>query len=414
MENSALEKNLESLFKSKEYRSLQQIKITHNVFTAFQAAIDEYAYSRFLTYLLDSDTGHGLKTRFITKLIRSSGLCKCDIPTNGVTSQSIFNWPTSNGRYIDILVILRNPADNTFVGAIGIENKTKSKESLRQLQDYQDCMSRFFKGVPHALLFLTPTGCAPETAHKVEHDCTVIPISYKLISKICRSNWSNITPDFAVLLTSFGDFIDTDLTEGTVMNEVKKNISKLVKLPKHRHAIELICRYSPVNKPTIRNLAYEQVPGRLNELGVRDVHIEWHFPNYSLRPREINFSVGDINDKLFRRSGRIYYMLYAGLTDDPDIGDEFTAHCMLWDTKYDSSKGKSTACKNFHNKLIKSAKLPVSLGKNRQWGPWHCLYTGHNYRLKDLGEGDAIALANILSDCITSTYTKINRAIQSI
>ncbi len=198
------------------------------------------------------------------------------------------------------------------------------------------------------------------------------------------------------------------------MNEIKKNITKLVKQPKNRHAIELICRYAPVNKTTIRNLVYEQLVSRLNELGVRNVRIEWHFPNQSLRPKEFNFAVGDLNDKLFRRSGRIYYMLYAGLTDDPDIGDEFTAHCMLWDAKYDSSKGKSATCKNFHKKLLERAKLPVSLAKNRQWGPWHCLYTGHNYRLKDLGDGDAIALANILSDCISSTYRKIKKAIDTI
>lgn len=121
-----------------------------NIFSILKIDTYEIRHSNMLAWLIDPNGNHGLKDKFLKKLLDKS-----------------FNISTDNKDWTDTIVyrekenidILAVSDKNRLVCAI--ENKIFSDEHDNQLERYREWLEETYKGFTFILYYLTPYGIKP-------------------------------------------------------------------------------------------------------------------------------------------------------------------------------------------------------------------------------------------------------------
>jgi hypothetical protein len=58
--------------------------------------------------------------------------------------------------------------------------------------------------------------------------------------------------------------------------------------------------------------------------------------------------------------------------------------------------------------------FPNSLGTDRHWSEWICIWTGNSYKLSDLGEKDVEGLTALLTNGIKQTYDQYKLGLKKL
>lgn len=134
-----------------------------NFFTALGSYHDENRHSRFLHSLLNPRGAHGQGALFLRRFLVELGLV-------GEAQAPAWRWDQwrvetevtfrDSGRRIDLL--LHGPE-----AIVGIENKVLAEEGPAQLRSYAQSLATLCGTRPATLVFLTPSGRAPESSPNV-------------------------------------------------------------------------------------------------------------------------------------------------------------------------------------------------------------------------------------------------------
>ena len=135
----------------------------------------EDVHSRFLKWLLDPGSDHGLGKYFVEKFLLRTDLSAkgMGLPSGVPTEFPSDDWTETEvrreWRNIDILILNRRAG---FVCAV--ENKIRSSEGIdendvSQLTRYRETLESEFPSFRRHYVFLSPTGVAPQTGTEREH-----------------------------------------------------------------------------------------------------------------------------------------------------------------------------------------------------------------------------------------------------
>jgi len=145
-----------------------------NIFNILGIGRMEIRHSNFLGWLLDPNGSHGLRNKFLIRILRDLALekkntldiidvCKLNFNNVDVRREYSITYKDKKGS-IDILIIFRE--DNLV---ICIENKIDAKDSKNQLKDYRDYINETFKKedkddveYKNIFVYLTPNGDEPK------------------------------------------------------------------------------------------------------------------------------------------------------------------------------------------------------------------------------------------------------------
>jgi hypothetical protein len=143
---------IEDLRKDKEYLEIRRVLNSPNIFNSLKNADYEIRHSNFIAWLLNSKGNHGKQDVFLKKFLSSVGLDRYSNQDFRVEREK---WN------IDILLI-----SPTIV--IAIENKTKSKDTEKQLERYREKIKREFPSVEKFHCYWTLTGEAPQDTEEAK------------------------------------------------------------------------------------------------------------------------------------------------------------------------------------------------------------------------------------------------------
>jgi PD-(D/E)XK nuclease superfamily len=152
-----------------EYRA-KAARLIGSEFTAFRFIDYERRFSDILADLLNPAGSHGQGHTFLLNFLNLiekralSSIGVIPLMREALASRRIHvrrEQPTSNGRFIDILVSAGNLG-------FGIENKPWAKDQGKQLYDYANHLSRCFE-TRWALFYLSGSGNLPAT-HSLTSD----------------------------------------------------------------------------------------------------------------------------------------------------------------------------------------------------------------------------------------------------
>jgi hypothetical protein len=173
------EKDLNNFGKSQELKQLEKILNEPNIFNILKIEKRETLHSNFLAWLLNPKESHGLKDKFLKKILnefyKKDQYYGMDLSKNiEVTTEHVID----DGR-IDILI-----KDLKNKKIVLIENKIETKEHDEQLTRYKNWVEKNFSKTDYkeyVLVYLTLYGDSPKT------ETTYIPFSYKKIVEILKS-----------------------------------------------------------------------------------------------------------------------------------------------------------------------------------------------------------------------------------
>jgi hypothetical protein len=164
------------------------------------------------------------------------------------------------------------------------------------------------------------------------------------------------------------------------MTKTEKLIAELLENSETKLGIERIQRASIL--PTMRSLVYEKILPRVRQIA-GNVEVAWYYPGNEASPGEFNF-------KHEKFPQGLYYMLYcAEKKRGVQVGDEVSFLVMMYSRNGDQELSVTQQTR----KLVNAVKWPEMEGPSHRWGPWTCLWAGAKYRLQDLDDADAEALA---------------------
>ena len=139
--------------KDEAYQSLRHKFSYPNIFLVLDNANYEIRHSNFLKWLLDPNEIHGHGDLFLVEFLQRVG-CKFD-DTSKVQLAREYHG-------IDLLIL-----DESV--AIAIENKTKTQDSVGQLEKYRELMKKDFPKHQHHYIYWTVKGEAPLDAKEATH-----------------------------------------------------------------------------------------------------------------------------------------------------------------------------------------------------------------------------------------------------
>ena len=336
-------------------------------------------------------------------------------PNNSILSrrrhivQAKFNWLTSGGRYLDLLLKVKETHASSPSVIIGIENKIEARESEDQIADYQSALILAFPRLMRKMFFLTPDGRPSQTSNvRINNECPCTDVSWITIIQACRSKFPKCNGDTRHLLDNLANFIEYRVLQGESMtNKAQTLINELMRDPNCAQGIRYI-RDGSDYVPTIRNIMYEQVLPLIREK-VPYVEIEWHYPKNNRRPHEFNFNHFEFNRSISRIRWlpvKFYYMFYAR-DRNPDIGKEIGLFLM--------ARREGRLSKRAQNAIETIKKnLPQSENELRQWDKWTCLWAGEEVRLINLRDNDLESLKNVYLNGYKKTFEKLKAAIEGL
>ena len=320
---------------------------------------------------------------------------------NDTKSICITEWKTEKGRRIDILIKLIDKIGNVKA-VIGIENKVDSGEQNDQIRDYQKSLIHSFPHIPKALLYLTLDGKFSQTADdKIE--CPYFTLSYIDISSICSEIIQQTSGQAQLFLSILKTYIDK-ITNNRIMDkEAIQYIKTLYKNREYREAIKLINEYSP----NIKNVFQEIIK---SENFPTEIGIDYH-PRTSLNPNEFKLHFDELFELTKANNLDPCYILQCE-NSNPDFGDNFTLRLAIW---CPALKGKDALSRQVLREKIQNVfSLPNSLGNNKHWSQWICIWTGNSYKLSDLGEEDINHLKNLLLSSINDTFNEFKKGLKKV
>lgn len=166
--------NYEELYKnfleSSDIEDLENELQKPNIFNILGAQRMEIRHSNFLAWLLDPNGSHGLGNRFLIRVLRDLAIdkkSKLNIleigDLNFANVDVIREHPCSNGKRIDILILIEYEKHNDKKLILCIENKIDSVDFDNQLCDYRDYVNKTYQEPEYKKLFvyLTPNGEEP-------------------------------------------------------------------------------------------------------------------------------------------------------------------------------------------------------------------------------------------------------------
>jgi hypothetical protein len=405
------------LTETNEFKKLQKIGLQihdnqrqFDLLTVYKELIDEMAWSRLFAYLLDSTQNHGLGQSAFRKLLEIIPELKVfskSLPADKDTETlCVTEWKTENSRRIDILIKLTDKK-GTIKAVVGIENKVDSGEQNDQVRDYQKSLIKAFPRIPKVLIYLTPDGRITETADD-DLSCPALSVSFDSISTVCEQIKTQTTTQGQIFLSVLKNHIDK-LTNNQIMDkEALQLIKKLYQDPAHRQAIKLIGQYSPNTRSV-----FEDISNRLGKSKVLPFTIDEivYYPETSSNPHEFKLYIRELSDIVQNKGFDPIYMLHCE-NKNPDIGDIFTLRIAMW---YYGFKGKDAASRSsLREKVSSNFAFPNSLGTDRHWSQWICIWTGNSYKLSDLGEKDVEGLTALLTNGIKQTYDQYKLGLKKL
>lgn len=153
---------LGALLDDPDFWTIQRSRSKFNLFEAVGGETGELKHSNFLAYLLSPSRPHGFGTRALEGVLRK---ILSNVPAD---QRPISNLELILGDLDDAVV--HRESDNIDllieIDALNfvllIENKIGAKAGRGQLERYRDLVDRRYPGHRKLLVFLTPTGAAPD------------------------------------------------------------------------------------------------------------------------------------------------------------------------------------------------------------------------------------------------------------
>jgi hypothetical protein len=105
------------------------------------------------------------------------------------------------------------------------------------------------------------------------------------------------------------------------------------------------------------------------------------------------------------------YILYCNNTN-PNFEDTFTLRLAIW---CPILIGKDSSSRHsIREKIANAFSIPYSLGANKHWSNWVCVWTGNSYKLSDLGTDDIAHLEDILLSGINDTFIDYKTGLKKV
>ncbi len=363
-----------------------------NVFRFADKTISENSWSRVFAWLLDSTEDHELGVLPLQRWLQDGLGRQLHLkgPSGIGAVRTSTQFPTAASRYIDILIRIFDRRSRT-IGVIGVENKVWSGEQLGQVSDYQDDLDKRFT-CPKVIVFLTPDERKSITANDDLQTCPYIPQGYSAILDLCDSlrQIKKLNPNLRNLLQQMKSYLATEITTA---QDAKDLVHRLYADKKYRAALRLISQYKPSTFDV-----FAEVKKRVeNELDKRKIKCRWYPGRGEGKPYEVRL----IPALTWRGSAPfdVNYILTCDDKDEPDIGDTFK----LIVTAFCYNKAAVSKAEQFR---FPHEPKPWREGTRRHW---LTIWTGGEYRLKDLGSTDAKELSTLVLDAIDQTYGTLLR-----
>jgi hypothetical protein len=374
--------------------------------------IDENAWSRLFAYLLDSSNSHCYGQSAFKAFVQA--IPALDYLTDLLSANEyaqivcVTEWKTHNNRRIDILIKVVDHSGKVLC-VIGIENKVESGEQTDQIRDYQMALLKMFPEIPKALIYLTPDGRASKTAD-VNLGCHAVWASYESISRLCEALLQLDSENRSLFPSVLKIHIDKLRNQHVMNKDVQELIAALYKDPLHRKVIKLISQYTPSTRGLFEAILKDLENSDFLPYDMNNASVEY-YPSQASSPSEFKLYFEELNSIVENQGFAAAYMLKCD-SPNPDIDDVFTVRVALWSHNMKQMDSRS---KRVHREKVSSYfSLPNSIGTNKSQYQWICLWTGGNYRLKDMGEGDAKGLTSLLLNAIEITHAKYYNGLKKL
>jgi hypothetical protein len=266
IEQEQFKQVLEATFKVKSIKAdiRKEKKDSKENFNFFRALVTdkklhlEVYHTNFIAYLLDPNQSHDCDDLFLKSFIQ---LIQKDCVYSSLEEVIVtVNKVTNKKRFIDIVIEYKND------WIIFIENKVRSYESLRQLQDYYDfCFSKLNKE-PIGIL-LTQRG---DKAASIDDSEKILSLSYTQIIKwledcvLHLSDKHNVTHSIKQYIIALKQILK--ISEDEVMEKFESYLdANFVQLPTMDTIEEfktIIRKYACTHKE--REIFYSEVTRKLN------------------------------------------------------------------------------------------------------------------------------------------------------
>jgi len=355
---------------------IEKIEITPpklNVINIAGFQRDENFYSDLLFYLFKSNAG----IKFIRSILTNNGI---NYPKELLEAEI----EVLREYYrIDITILF-----NKIKYIICIENKIDAEERPKQIEDYQEILSKYYSDYSGIYLFLTPDGREPST-DKRDSKFKCYTISYKDILKALYT-----INEYESIKNCVNTFIDS-IEENIVMNDKDTDIVYEIWGNKsNRDKLKILLQ----NRPTILSIKdklYEKI--NIYLATKNDAIDEKICGEYS--DKELHLRVKSLNNKNIP----ITFMFY----DSDNRENTPSLRIAIWHEEFEGMPKKRI--KDYTEKYNFFA-----FEKIKNWSVWIALYTGKRLEpdfsvIEDHDYGKK--LVNILFNAFKKEYEKIIKLI---
>jgi len=296
---------------------------------------DEEFYSDLLFYLFKSSVGN----EFIINILASIGI---NYPNELLKAKMEV---IREDYRIDVTILF-----NKIKYLICIENKIDADERLKQIEDYQNIMSKYYSNYSGIYLFLTPNGREPSTDKK-DSKFKCYSISYKNILKALY-----MINRYESIKNCVNTFIDS-IEENIVMSD--KNTETVYKIwgnKSNRDKLKVLFQDRPTIL-SIKDKLYEKINKYLATNN--DAIDEKNSNEYS--DKELHLRVKSLNNGNIP----VIFMFY----DDDRRENTPSLRIVLWHENFEAMPKKRI--KNYTEKYDF-----LAFEKIKNWTVWISLYTG--------------------------------------
>ena len=233
-------KSIEEIFFSEEFEHLCEYKNRFDLFKVMRIQNKELVHSNLVAELLDPNGSHRMGHLFLNAFVKEIGrkrVARDQYKNNQLTISTLTSILDAKAvifrelHRIDIIVIF---PEQKIV--LGIENKIWSAEGEEQISRYQKILKAKYPDHTSAIIFLTPSGKAPQT----DEPNTGIPVyclSYQSIADIINKIKNNASATVYYFLEQFVNHLEEYMAGN---DEVRNLCWELFK--KNRDAYEAMAK----------------------------------------------------------------------------------------------------------------------------------------------------------------------------